>query len=232
MCSASASTSTSSRTSFADVSKRLARPRGACLVLGAVLALPANAQQARIFEPQAIVDWEAHAFEGRTEYRLGRKAGRPAVEAHCADGASGLFFRGEIDLEETPVIEWRWFVARPPDGPDETTRAGDDFAARLYAVDENSLLPWRTRALNYVWTRSRPVGTAWPNPFAEQARMIAVQAGPADGWVTERRNLRADFRRYHARDPQSLDAIAIMTDCDNTGVARRAWYGTIRLLPE
>ena len=38
---------------------------------------------------------------------------------------------------------------------------------------------------------------------------------------------RADFRRYHGKDVQRLDGIAIMTDTDNSGTEGRAWYGDL-----
>lgn len=202
------------------------------------LALLVMTQAAAVdtaFTPRDIIQWEPHSFSGETRYELLEHDGDEAVRAVCDDGtASGLFYRGTIDLEETPVVEWSWRVADTLEGIDETTRAGDDYAARLYAVDEHTILRWRTRALNYVWSSNQPEGADWPNAYASQARMIAVASGApeGDGWVTQRRNLREDFRRYHDRDLQSLDALAIMTDCDDTGQSTQAWYGSIRLLPE
>lgn len=209
--------------------------RHSVLAVAALLAAPAIAAGAKQrFSPAELLDWEAHSFAGETRYALAEPPRGAAVHAVCDDGsASGLFYRGEIDLMETPVVEWRWRAGELPEGVDETTRAGDDYAARLYAVDEHNILRWRTRALNYVWSADRPVGSDWPNAFASQAHMIAVASGAPDddGWVVHRRNLRADFRRYHDRDLERLDALAIMTDCDNTGQRTEAWYGEIRLLP-
>ena len=39
-------------------------------------------------------------------------------------------------------------------------------------------------------------------------------------------------RDIHGRDLEVLDALAIMTDCDDTGQQVEAWYGEIRLLSE
>jgi len=200
-----------------------------------VLPAGAGSPGERVFTPEQILHWDAHSFEGWTRYQLVRKDGRPAVHAVCKGGtASGLFFRGKIDLRKTPVIEWSWQIAGTLSGVDEKSRSGDDYPARLYVVDEHSLLRWRTRALNYVWSSEQPIGSDWPNAFASQARMIAVESGPpeASGWVRERRNLRRDFERYHGRSLDAVNALAIMTDCDNTGRPTEAWYGRIRLLPE
>jgi hypothetical protein len=49
--------------------------------------------------------------------------------------------------------------------------------------------------------------------------------------VTERRNLRDDFKRYHGLDVEAIDAVAIMTDCDNRAAKASAWYGGVRFLP-
>ncbi len=202
-----------------------------CLLLLAV-ALPAAAVE---FTPEEILaDWDRHSFEGETRYDLVNVDEQAAIHAICNDGtASGLFYREDIDLQETPVMEWTWRVDDTFSDIDETTRAGDDYPARIYVVDESRVLRWRTRALNYVWSSTSEPGTDWPNAYASQARMIAVRgAGDAgDGWQTERRNLLEDFERHHDRSPGRINAVAIMTDCDDTGQDIEAWYGNIRFLP-
>lgn len=194
---------------------------------------PAHAGPA--FAPEEIIRWDPHSFKGLTDYRLVTRDSRPAVQATCKGGtASGLFLRRDIDLTRTPVVEWEWRVDRTFSGIDEATRAGDDYPARLYLVEEAPILRWRTRALNYVWSSTAKRGSDWENAFAVQARMIAI-ADAEDagrGWRTERRNVREDFRRYHGREPGRINAIAVMTDCDNAGQETQAWYGNIRFLPE
>jgi len=187
------------------------------------------------FGPADIIGWEPHSFVGATDYRLVETDGRLAVQTTCTEGtASGLFYRGDIDLAETPIVEWEWRVDETLTGIDETTRSGDDYPARLYLVDEAPVLRWRTRALNYVWSSTAERGQDWPNAFASQARMIAVATAEdaGSGWRTERRNVLEDFRRFHDREPARINAVAVMTDCDNTGQETRAWYGNIRFLPE
>jgi hypothetical protein len=201
--------------------------------LAAVLALLAAPAAAETFGPAEIAGWARHAFEGETAYALAEIDGEPAVRAVCDASASGLFLEREIDLTATPVLEWRWRVDRAfPPGADEATKAGDDYPARLYVVRRGGVALWRTRALNYVWASGRPAGADWPNAYAGQAHMIALRSGPGGAWVTERRNLREDFRRFHGIEVERIDALAVMTDCDDRGTTAEAWYGSIRLLPE
>ncbi len=157
----------------------------------------------RVFEAADSIEWERHSFTGETRYQLSEVDGRPAVHALCTDGtASGLFLHEDIDLERTPIIEWEWRVERTFEGIDERTRAGDDYPARLYAVDQHSVLGWHTRAINYVWASKEERGAQWPNAYQSRAVMIAMRSGVESDarWITERRDLRQDFRNIHGRD--------------------------------
>ena len=205
------------------------------LALGMALAAPVGAQQR--FTPEQIIDWKSHSFAGQTDYSLTSTPQGKAIRAVCDnDSASGLVYADGVDLTATPIIEWRWRVIDPVTTGDPRQRAGDDYAARLYAVDEHAILRWRTRAVNYVSTPRGQPGAQWPNAFASQAQMVVVDSleapGSENGWRVHRRDLREDFARLHDRDLESIDALAIMTDCDNTGDRAEALYGTIRLLPE
>jgi len=59
--------------------------------------------------------------------------------------------------------------------------------------------------------------------------MIAVR-GAQDkpgGWVREKRNVRADFKRLFGKDIRYIDAVAIMTDTDNSGQQASAAYADV-----
>jgi len=204
-----------------------------CLLLSLVPFLATAAETA--FSPTDMIAWDPHSFEGETHYEVVEVDNRMAIHAVCEEAtASGLFYREDIDLHETPIIEWEWRVDETFSDIDETARTGDDYPARIYVVDEKSILRWRTRALNYVWASEKPLDADWPNAYASQAHMIAMRSSDdaGDGWRTERRNLLEDFRRYHGHEPDKINAVAIMTDCDDTGQNTEAWYGEIRFLPE
>lgn len=199
----------------------------------AAIALPAQA--AGPFHPEDIMTWEERRFEGTTQYEVTEIDGRPALHARCDGAASGLYLKREIDLDETPVLEWSWRIKETFDGDiDETVREGDDFPVRVYVVVDGGWLPWRSRSIAYVWASEQPAGSDWPNPWVKQVRMLALRSGgeAAGDWVTERRNLREDFQRLHDRSPSHIDAVAIMTDCDNRDSRIEGWYGRIRLQQE
>lgn len=203
--------------------------------MASAVVLPAVADNTAVFPPESVMNWEERSFQGNTEYRVVERDGVQAIEARCDDTASGLFIERSFELDRTPILEWQWRVdALPTATVDETGRPGDDFALRVYVVVDGGWLPRHSRAISYVWTREVATGESWTNPWVNQVKMLALRQGePHSGqWITERRNLVDDFRRLHEREPDEVDGLAIMTDCDNTGTAASAWYGRIRLLPE
>jgi hypothetical protein len=95
------------------------------------------------------------------------------------------------------------------------------------------MLFWRTKAINYIWANRLPQGESLPNAFTSNAVMVAVESGDgkAGTWVTEERNVYEDYRALFGEDPPAIDAIALMTDTDNTGGEAEAYYGDIFLGP-
>ena len=78
-----------------------------------------------------------------------------------------------------------------------------------------------------MWSSTEPKEAVWPNAFTANAAMIAVQSGPGrvGELVTEKRNIREDWKKAFGEDIAEIDAVAIMTDTDNSGQSARAWYG-------
>ena len=76
------------------------------------------------------------------------------IRAESRGAASGLVKEIRLDPRSAPILRWSWKIERTLPSGDERTKAGDDYAARVYVVFPNSLF-WRTRAVNYIWA-NRP----------------------------------------------------------------------------
>lgn len=205
------------------------------LLSGLLLLLPiianADAEQVYIarFSQGDISGWQTKVFSGETSYAVATTHGRTALHANSTAAASGLFRKVNVDLKKTPMLHWSWKVDNVLAGGDERTRAGDDYPARVYVVFSGGAAFWRTRAINYVWSNKQPIDSNWRNAFTGNARMIAVQSGSerVGQWVEEHHDVLADYRRLFGSEPNNVEAIAIMTDTDNTGATASAWYGDI-----
>ncbi|MGE0621185.1 MAG: DUF3047 domain-containing protein [Pseudomonadales bacterium] len=178
--------------------------------------------------------WQAQRFQGETEYTFETVDGRLGLRASSDGTASGLVRRLTVDLTRTPYLEWWWRVQDVPEGVDERSRSGDDYAARVYVIVSGGLAFWRTRSLVYVWSSNQPIGSTWDNAFTSNARVMALRSGDRDAgrWVLERRNLVADFRQLFGDGIAEIDAVAIMTDTDNSGQSATAWYGDVTFVAE
>lgn len=200
----------------------------ALLLAGTVCAADERIAVGR-FSQNDMSGWEKKSFANETRYQLASEA--PGVALHAvSDGtASGLVKRIAIDLEKTPCLHWSWKVNNILHGNDERSRGGDDYPVRIYVVFSGGLFFWRTRAINYVWSSYQPVGSRWPNAFTSQTRMIAVDSGSESLglWVSHSRNIREDYRQLFNEEASSVDAVALMSDTDNTGLNATAWYGDI-----
>ena len=205
--------------------------RNAVLMIGAIvcsslLIVGAAIAQEVYFTPNQIMTWPTRSFEGETRYAIVARAGRRVLESESQGQASARYLEREIDLNETPYLHWCWQVSNTYAGLDETTKAGDDYPARVYVAHKTGLLPWQVESVNYVWASTQPQGATWPNAFTQRAQLIALQSGEnrVGDWVAEVRDVRADFTALFGSAPSHIDGIALMSDGDNAGVNATAWF--------
>jgi len=192
---------------------------------------PATADPARItiLDPANLQDWRPEVFKNKTIYEQVTLDGYPALKAQSHNAASGLVQKIKVDLTKTPYLHWRWRVDNVLQNLNEKTKAGDDYPARIYVIVSGGWFFWQTRALNYVWSSHEPVDSSWPNAFAGNAVMLAVRSGDPQRqqWYSETRNVMQDLATYLHKSFTHIDAIAIMTDTDNSGQSATAYYGDI-----
>jgi Fe-S oxidoreductase len=200
------------------------------LLAGAVRGAAAQDLPVSSFAGDGLKGWESKSFKGTTDYRIVQEDGHTVLKAHAKGAASGLTKKITFNPAVYRYLKWRWKVAGTVAGGNESTKGGDDYAARTYVIFPGRFF-WQMRALNYIWANRLPKGEFIPNAYTGNAMMIAVESGPskANEWVYEERDILADYRRVFGEDPPVASGIAIMTDTDNTGGEATAWYGDITL---
>jgi hypothetical protein len=185
------------------------------------------------FSTEGLTGWETKSFKGMTEYRLVREDGRAVIKATSHGSASGVIRKISFQPSKHRYLRWSWKVAHTIKGGDEKLKSGDDYAARVYVVFPGRYF-WQMKAINYIWANKLAKGDFVPSAYAAGSRMVAVESGngKAGQWLSEERDLLADYRTLFGTDPPEAKAIAIMTDTDNTGGSAEAWYGDIILSSE
>ncbi|MEH6652456.1 MAG: DUF3047 domain-containing protein [Motiliproteus sp.] len=196
-----------------------------------ISCLMVSTSQANVNEQE----WDERSFVGHTQYSFYRQDGKEIIKGESSGTSSILYRRSLIDLTQRPVLRWRWKIKNTY-GVDinEQSREGDDYPARLYVVVKTGLFPWQTLAVNYVWSSSGQVGDTWQSAYTEKSQMVALRAGDhhVGRWLSEERNVVADFKRLFDIDVSTLEGYAVMVDGDNTGSSGAAWFSDIRFEEE
>ncbi len=209
--------------------KRLGGVSGTLLI--AMLATATVKAQGVHFTAQDLHDnWQPKHFVGQTRYTLNKGVLRAQPDA--AGSASGLFYKQKIDLSKTPYLRVRWKIDMPYRRIDELTKAGDDFAVRVYAIDKRGLFGLTSKAIGYVYASAQNKGTHWANPFAAQIAMVAASSARSERagrWHNICRNLVADFKQTHRIEVAHIDALALMSDNDNHRGQSTGYYAHISM---
>jgi hypothetical protein len=196
--------------------------------------------------------WRVSGLRGvrETAFRLTEQGGEVVVEARSEGSMAALVFELDPAGVQYSTIRWRWRIANHLVSANLRTRDGDDYPARLYVFFDGDLarmsLLSRIRlgmaraihgrslpavAICYVWDREAAMGTVVSSAYTESVQMIVVRSGGAvpAPWLTETRDLRADYRRAFGAEPPRVSGVAIASDSDDTGESAVAWFGDVVL---
>jgi hypothetical protein len=173
--------------------------------------------------------------------------GTTVLRVESVAGAGSLGVPLSASRETGARLEWRWKVDRALENADMRTKAGDDFAARLYVFFDVPLdtLPFLDRqkirlarwaakgevptaALCYVWDNRQAIGhSAW-SPYTTRVRMVVLRNGADVGaWRNESRDVAADFKAAFGFDMPAITGVALGADTDNTGERATVWFGDV-----
>lgn len=173
-----------------------------------------------------------------------------AVRLH-SDAALAFLQRAvSIDLNEYPIVSWRWKIENTLVGIDERTRAGDDHPIRIFFVFEpdESKQSWWFRFkrflyldwahghpygggfTEYVWSSHLGVGDIINDPGNPSQKLIVVEGGNQNvgQWRSYERNLYKDFLSLYGREPRRLIFIGILNDTDQTGQKATSYIAEVK----
>ncbi len=215
------------------------------MVVAAVLVLASSVSAA--FAARVVVeDWTsqplgAHGIPaGWTKYATpgGRPAydftivedeGRRALRLHSRDDHSTIAKQVDVDLVATPILEWSWKVLELPSGADVRNRATSDLTGHLFVVWPRVPAALRSRLIGYAWGTSEPAGSMLRSRKSGTVTFVILRSG-AEGlgrWLTERRDVAADYQKIYGEPPDNPKAVAISVDTNDTHSAAAALIDTI-----
>ena len=149
--------------------------------------------------PQA---WELAEKSGHASLSLTNMDGLNAIVMRSADTSFSIQKQVKIDLEQYPILTWKWKVTKVPAGGDFRNAKLDDQAAQLF------LALSKTKAIVYLWDTTAPQGlmaeASAPHPM--KIKVVVLRSGPSQTgkWITETRNVYEDFKKLFGGGDKEL----------------------------
>jgi hypothetical protein len=171
-----------------------------------------------------------------------------------ANQSNALIYR-EVDVEpsERPTLTWSWRIDVAKDRTEIESGVNEDWPVAVYAafkVDRQYVGLWRRfvnkivygvaglpdsgKILTYVWSLDRPAGERYANPYIPKVGVINVLQADGvgrDEWLTERRDLLADFATAFGHPAESVLYLAISADSEDSGSRSVARIRNLHLDP-
>lgn len=142
-----------------------------------------------------------------------------------SDRSSGSLITqaGNIDLRETPFLNWRWKVNKLPVGADGRERHRDDQAIGIYAGTGSV---FDNKSVSYRWDTETPRYTEGESVYAMgtvKVKWITLRnkQDPNNQWFTESRNLLEDYKKAWGVVPERL-YISVSANSQYTGTESSA----------
>lgn len=175
--------------------------------------------------------WELSQTEGIPELALVPDGGTQALKLRSNSSSFSLNKELEIDLTQTPYLEWQWKVTELPKGGDFRKSATDDQAAQLYVV-----LYWgvfKKQVIAYIWDSTAPVGTTEkisPTIPFMTVHAVVVRSGEREmgNWVTETRNVVEDYKKLFGSKVKEVQAIRIQINSQHTKSEAESYWRSVR----
>ena len=175
-------------------------------------------------------DWKEQTW-GKPAYDLEiiSDNGQPVLHLRSKGDNSTISrdLTGSVDLNETPILEWRWKVMTLPTGGNACQKSTDDEAAQVYIAWVRSPEAVRSRIIGYVWDSTAPAGTICKSQKTATVTYVVLRSGADElgKWITERRNVVEDFRRIYGEAPDNPSALSLAIDSDDTHSSAESFIG-------
>jgi len=132
-----------------------------------------------------------------------------------------------VQLNETPILEWRWKVMTLPAGGNACQQSTDDQAAQVYVAWLRAPEAVRSRIIGYVWDSTAPAGTICKSQKTSTVTYVVLRSGSGGlgKWITERRNVVEDFRKIYGEAPDNPTALSLGIDSDDTRSSADSFIG-------
>ncbi len=169
-------------------------------------------------------DWNIKVNHGKPDVSACNDSS-PCVHLKSVKSSFSLERGVDVNLSETPFLAWRWKVAQLPPAGDFRHSSTDDQAAQVLVAFADR------RVVSYIWDTNAPKGAAQSTSSIPLVHVFAVvcRSGPAEAnsWVTESRNVAADYERAYGRPAPRVKGLRLQINSQHTGAVAESYFGEV-----
>jgi len=172
--------------------------------------------------------WQQVKFGDPTDYRIVSENSNVVLKAMADSTSSAFAAKLEVPPTVQATIRWRWKISSCPTNGSDDKLATFDHTARIFVAFDTLLGPPRT--VNYVWANQLQTNSVFDHPSSSRSKFIVLESGNgrAGQWVTEERNLAADWRRlFKTEKMPRIVGLGVFTDSDGTHTSVTGSYDDI-----
>jgi len=180
------------------------------------------------------VGWELETHHSHHQITLEPiQNGKFGIRLVSNDSSFGLHKIVDVDLNEFPILSWRWKVDRLPPAGDIREKSKDDQAAQVY-VAFPAWLRVLSPTIGYLWDSNAPAGTTRDgHSTVAPIKVIVLQSGKQrlGEWVQERRNVAEDYRRLFSKGSvPKVGRVVIWINTQHTKSSAEATFADLQFL--
>ena len=202
------------------------------LILVAIFCMQsASADVVKVFDftKEEFETLKVKKIKGETSWSLGSNEKGNFIRSEAEGVGSFLAKETFVDLNKTPFLNITWKVEKNLPGIVENSKKGHDYAARVLVAKKTGSTALSNRAMNYVFSSNHNINDNWQSPFTKKSvdYILSTTKQNFSEWVTVKVNVKQHFKKFHNLEIDKIDAIALMTDTDNTGLKAIAYFQNI-----
>ena len=171
------------------------------------------------------VDWQIKVNHGKPEVSVCSDSDINCIHLKSDKASFGLERSLDVDPAQMPFLAWTWKVKQLPAGGDFRHNSTDDQAAQVLVAFADH------KVISYIWDTSAPKGTAVNTSFLPLVHVydVVCESGANDinKWLSEVRNVAADYRRAYDKAAPHIHGIRIQINSQHTGTVAESFFGEV-----
>ena len=172
------------------------------------------------------VGWQLKEKSGKADFAVIEQDKLHALRLRSSSTSYSFQKEVKVDLNQYPVLSWKWKVTKLPEGGDFRRSKTDDQAAQLFVAFS------RSQTIVYMWDTSSPQGTigeASAPPFMS-IKVIVMRSGPAESgkWITETRDVYEDYKKLFSKtEVPPVSGIRVQINTQHTKSSGESYFADI-----